>query len=213
MVWGIGLAERVAGFRATTSGEGRMVDQYLGEIKMTGFNFAPIGWAQCQGQIVSIQQYAALFSLFGTMYGGNGSSNFGWPDLQGRAPGHVGPNLYTVQGMKLGTETVTIGSTTYPMHSHSFNVSANGGTANLGGNNYLSTAAQLPVSPPPAPPPPAAPRIYTTGQGAALQPLFNAGQPPVIGFAPGSSQPHENMMPFVAMNYCVALSGTFPARG
>jgi len=190
-----------------------MVDQYLGEIKMTGFNFAPIGWAQCQGQIVSIQQYAALFSLYGTMYGGNGSTNFGWPDLQGRAAGHVGPSLYTVQGLKLGTETVTIGSTTYPLHSHQVNVNSGNGSANLAQNNYLSTTGQLPASPPPAPPPPAAPKLYTTAQGAPLQPLYNAGQTPVVGIAAGGNQPHENMMPFLAMNYCLAISGQFPSRG
>jgi len=185
-----------------------MVDQYLGEIKMTGFNFAPIGWAQCQGQIVSIQQYAALFSLYGTMYGGNGSTNFGWPDLQGRAAGHVGPSLYTVQGQKLGTETVTIGLPQYPGHSHLFNVNSGTGTAAAAKNNFLAGTA-APPSPPPAPP---APPLYTAAQGAALQPLNNTGQSPVIGFAAGGSQPHENMMPFLAMNYILAITGVFPAR-
>jgi microcystin-dependent protein len=74
------------------------VDQFLGEIKLVGFNFAPIEWAMCAGQILSIQQNSALFALLGTMYGGNGTTNFGLPDLQGRAAGHVGPSLYTQQG-------------------------------------------------------------------------------------------------------------------
>jgi len=183
-----------------------MVDQYMGEIKLTGFNFAPIGWALCQGQIVSIQQYAALFALYGTMYGGNGTSNFGFPDLQGRAAGHVGPSLYTVQGLKLGTETVTINSTTYPMHTHALSVNLAGGAASAPKNNFLAgtTAPPSPPSPPPA--------LYSTAAGAPLQPMNNTGQSPVIGIYGGGNQPHENMMPFLAMNYCLAISGQYPAR-
>ena len=177
-----------------------MVDQYLGEIKLTGFNFAPIGWALCAGQIMGISQNAALFSLLGTMYGGNGSSNFGLPDLQGRAAGHVGPNLYTSQGMKLGTETVNIQATQYPGHSHGFNVYATGGTvATPSSTTFLASTAST--------------NLYVAAQGAALQPLYNGPTAPVIGAAQGGSQPHENMQPFLAMNYCIALSGVFPARG
>lgn len=176
-----------------------MVDQYVGEIKLVGFNFAPSGWAQCSGQIMSISQNPALFALLGTMYGGNGTSNFGLPDLQGRAAGHVGQNLYTTQGMKLGTETVTIQMTEYPAHSHNFNVSAAAGTAQSpGAANYLASTA--------------ATSLYVAAQGAALQPLYNAPTAPVIGFAAGGSQPHENMQPYLAMTYCVALQGVFPPR-
>jgi len=179
-----------------------MVDQYLGEVKLTGFNFAPIGWALAQGQIVSISQYSALFALFGTMYGGNGTTNFGLPDLQGRAAGHVGPSLYTVQGMKTGSETVTLASTQYPAHTHAFNVNANGGTATAPGNNYL--AAVTPTAPPKPPG-----KLFVTAQGATLQPL----NPAVVGAYPGGNQPHENMMPFLTMNYIVAMTGVFPTRG
>ena len=179
-----------------------MVDQYIGEIKLVGFNFAPIGWAEAQGQIVSIQQYAALFALYGTMYGGNGTTNFGWPDLQGRAAGHVGPSLYTVQGMKLGTETVTIDSNTYPLHSHQVNVNGTAPSSPQPGLHYLSTTG----------PTTGAPVIYATAQGAPPVPLYNQGNTPVIGIATGGNQPHENMMPFLTMNYILAISGQYPSR-
>src|SRR5579859_3905357 len=167
-----------------------MVDQYVGEIKLVGFNFAPIGWAQCAGQIMAISQNAALFSLFGTMYGGNGTSNFGLPDLQGRAAGHVGSTLYTSQGMKLGTESVAVQLTQYPAHSHSFKVNSAAGTSpSPSASNYLASTAST--------------ALYVAAQGAALQPLYNVPPTPVIGFAAGGSQPHENMQPYLAMTYCV----------
>jgi microcystin-dependent protein len=182
-----------------------MVQQYLGEIKMAGFNFAPVGWALAQGQIMSITQNTALFSLFGAMYGGNGTTNFGLPDLQGRAAAQVGPNLYTAQGAKTGTETETLTTTQYPLHTHAFNVNSANGTATAPLNNYL--AAVIPPSPPPPPKPPG--QLFTPAQGATLQPL----NPAVVSLYPGGSQPHENMMPFLVMNYIVALTGVFPPRG
>jgi len=179
-----------------------MVDQYLGEIKLVGFNFAPIEWALCAGQILSIQQNTALFSVLGTMYGGNGTTTFGLPDLQGRAAGHVGPSLYQVQGEKFGTETVTLNATEYPLHIHPFNVGT-AGTAQAPRGNFLSSVA--PVSGPPS----GALQIYTPATGAAVQPL-NSG---ILGTSSGNSVPHENMMPFLAMNYIIAMRGVFPSRG
>jgi microcystin-dependent protein len=203
MVWVGRLAERVASFNVTTPREGRVVDQYVGEIKLVGFNFAPIGWALCAGQILAISQNAALFSLLGTMYGGNGSTNFGLPDLQGRAGGHVGPNLFTDQGMKLGTETVTVTLPEYPAHSHAFNVSATAATQpSPTPTSFLATTT---------------PHLYTPAQGATLQPLYNGVSnppgPPVIGYANGGSQPHENMQPYQVLTYVIAMQGVFPARG
>jgi microcystin-dependent protein len=179
-----------------------MVDQFLGEIKLVGFNFAPIEWALCAGQIVPITQNAALFSLLGTMYGGNGTTNFGLPNLQGRAAGQVGPNLYTSQGAMLGTETVSLNLTEYPLHSHAFNVGT-GGTAEAPLGNYLSSV--VPVTGPPT----SGLQIYTPASGASVQPLNNG----IIGQSVGSSLPHENMMPFLVMNYIIALQGVFPSRG
>jgi microcystin-dependent protein len=182
-----------------------VVQQYLGEIKMAGFNFAPTGWALAQGQIVGVSQYAALFSLFGTMYGGNGTTNFGLPDLQGRAAGQVGQNLYTVQGMKIGTETEQLTIAQYPLHTHSFNVNSGNGVATAPATNYL--AAFVPPSPPPPPHPPG--QAFTPAQGATPQAL----NPSVIGYYQGGSQPHQNMMPYLVMNYFVALIGVYPTRG
>jgi len=185
-----------------------VVDQYLGEIKLLGFNFAPIGWALCQGQTLSITQYAALYSLLGTSYGGNGQTTFQLPDLQGRAAGHVGPNLYTAQGLKLGTETVTIQLPQYPAHTHPVAVNATTATQNSAVSAYLATATQFP---PASPPPPPVPNIYTPASGATLVPLNTAGTPVLAPYG-GGNQPHENMMPFLVMNYSIAMTGVFPAR-
>jgi microcystin-dependent protein len=179
-----------------------MVDQYLGEIKLLGFNFAPSGWALCQGQIIPVQQNAALFSLLGTMYGGDGAQNFGLPDLQGRAAGHVGPSLYTVQGMKTGTETVTVQLPQYPLHTHSFNVNSGPGNEGFPSGRVLATPHATSQGP----------NIYTTAQDATLQPLNATGTPPALAVYAGGNQPHENMMPFLVMNYAIAMTGIFPSR-
>ena len=180
-----------------------MVDQYLGEIKLLGFNFAPSGWALCQGQILPISQNAALFSLLGTMYGGNGQQNFALPDLQGRAAGHVGPSLYTPQGLKTGTETVTVQLPQYPQHTHSFNVNSGPGNESLPINNVLATPHSASS---------ATANIYTQAQGAPLQSLNTTGTPPALAPYVGGNQPHENMMPFLVMTYAIAMTGIFPAR-
>lgn len=174
-----------------------MVNQFLGEIKLFGGNFAINGWAMCAGQLLPIAQNTALFSLLGTQYGGNGQTTFALPDLQGRAAGQVGPNTYTAQGAKLGTETVGLNLGNYPSHSHSFAASSTGGAA-LPAGNFAATVN-------------GAGQIYTNAAGAALQPLNN-GATPVIGMAPGGSVPHENMMPYLAMTYLIATTGIFPSR-
>jgi len=175
-----------------------MVNQFLGEIKLFGGNFAISGWAMAAGQVLPISQNTALFSLLGTQYGGNGTSNFQLPDLQGRAVGQVGPSTYQVQGEELGAETVSLNLQNYPTHSHSFaaNTVPVGGLAPAG--NFVASAT-------------GAAQIYVNAAGAALQPLNN-GATPVVGMAPGNSTPHENMMPFLAMTYLIAIQGIFPAR-
>jgi microcystin-dependent protein len=175
-----------------------MVNQFLGEIKLFGGSFAISGWAMAAGQLLPINQNTALFSLLGTQYGGNGTNNFQLPDLQGRAAGQVGPNTYQVQGEKLGTETVSLNLQNYPAHSHAFaaNTVPVPGAAPAGA--YLATAT-------------GAAQIYVNAAGAAAQPLSN-GAPPVIGIAAGNSLPHENMQPFLAMTYLIAMQGLFPAR-
>jgi microcystin-dependent protein len=175
-----------------------MVNQYLGEIKLFGGNFAISGWAMAAGQTISISQFSALFALLGTQYGGNGTTNFLLPDLQGRAGGQVGPNTYQVQGTKLGVENVSLNLTNYPAHNHTFaaNTTPVSGIAPSG--NFLASASGTA-------------QIYTPAAGAALQPLNN-GATPAIGMAPGNSLPHENMMPFLAMTYLIAMTGIFPSR-
>jgi microcystin-dependent protein len=177
-----------------------MVDNFLGEIKLVSWTFAANGWALCQGQLLSIQQNTALFSLLGTQYGGNGTSNYALPDLRGRAVVDVG-NTYVI-GQATGTETVTLTVNQYPTHSHQLNV-AGTGTAGTPGGNYLASID--------IPTPPGGSQIYTPAAGATLQPLNNTNTPPAIGFN-GSGQPHQNMQPYLVLNYQIALQGIFPSR-
>ena len=170
-----------------------MVDNFLGEIKLVGFNFAPQGWQFAAGQILPISQYTALFSLVGTYYGGNGVQNFGLPDLRGRTP--MGMSSTEAIGEMDGTENVTLLVTQYPSHNHSFAVNTTGGLGLPTGNFLASVGAT------------AAPgHIYTTG--AANQPL-NAGS---LTTYQGQSQPHANMQPYLVMNHVIALTGIYPSR-
>jgi microcystin-dependent protein len=188
--------------------EGRMVDQFLGEIKLVGFNFAPVGWAMCSGQTLSISQYSAMFALLGTQYGGNGTSTFNLPDLRGRAAGNVGLNLYDTQGLQMGTEGVNLTLPEYPAHSHGVNVNGGNGTTGIPSSTMYLASADLAPSPPPAPP---APMLYLTA-GTQQMALYNGNTNPVVGFSAGGNGPHENRMPYLAMTYCIALQGAFPPR-
>jgi len=172
-----------------------MVDNFLGEIKLVGFNFAPQGWQFAAGQILPISQYAALFALLGTYYGGNGVQNFALPDLRGRTP--LGMSSTTPIGEVTGTETVTLLSTQYPSHNHAFSVNTTGGLGLPTGNFLASVGATTP---------PTQGHIYTTG--AANQPL----NPAALTTYPGQSQPHANMQPYLVMNHVIALTGIFPSR-
>lgn len=185
-----------------------MSDPYVGEIRCFGFNFAPQNWAQCAGQLLPIAQNAALFSVLGTTYGGDGKTTFGLPDLQGRTPVGMGlgPGLANVaEGQKLGEESVTLLASQLPAHSHTLDTASNGGatlanapTANVSfvsqyqeGNNkgFLNMFV-------PSPPPPAKP---VTMAAASLAPS-------------GSGQPHENRQPYLAIGFCMALTGVYPSR-
>jgi microcystin-dependent protein len=189
------------------------MDPFLGEIKLTGFNFAPFGWAACQGQILSIQQFTALFSLLGTTYGGNGTSNFGLPNLQSRSICGQDP-ANNVIGEMDGTESVTILLTEYPAHTHTVNVFNTFGAAGQPTNvHYLAaTKANAPSPPPPPPPPPptAGPNLYggVSGGVSGITPLI----PAVLAPYNGGSQPHENRQPYLGMMYSICMQGIFPAR-
>jgi microcystin-dependent protein len=169
-----------------------MSEPFLGEIRTFGGNFAPKGWALCQGQVLPIAQYTALFSLLGTTYGGDGRVTFGLPNLQGSAPMHWGngPGLTPRDiGEVGGSPNVTVLQSQLPSHNH---------------------AATSSGSDPSAP----GPQGNVLGDGAffAAPPLSQVMAPNTIG-ASGGSQPHNNMAPYLAVTFMIALEGIFPARG
>jgi|HubBroStandDraft_1064217.scaffolds.fasta_scaffold315072_2 microcystin-dependent protein len=173
-----------------------MSQQYLGEIRLVGFNFAPQGWFLCQGQTLAIQQYAALFSLLGTTYGGNGTSTFNLPDLRGRVPIHQGTlqgGGTFVIGEVAGSETVTLNTNQVPEHQHPWASAATADTEKLPGG-YLATIAAG-GSP-----------VYST-TFTSLTPLDQS----TIGNAE-AGQPHDNMAPYVTLTFIIAMVGIFPSR-
>jgi microcystin-dependent protein len=159
----------------------------MGEIKIISWNFPPKGWAFCNGQFLPINQNQALFSLFGTMYGGNGQTTFALPDLRGQVPIHVGQGF--VQGQKGGEPAHTLSISELPMHTHV----ANGTSAN--GNTPVPTANLLGQ----------ANNVYRSPDN------FVSLNPSTITNV-GGSQPHENRQPFLVLNFIVALQGIFPSR-
>jgi len=174
-----------------------MADPFVAEIRIFPFNFAPKGWAFCDGQLIPISQNTALFSLLGTTYGGDGKSNFALPDLQGRAPMHPsqGPGLSLHDlGEESGSETVTLLESEIPSHSHSMMASTQPGED-------------------PVPNPDEA---LARSVGASLyQNVINSNivQLSLNALAPvGGDQPHNNLMPYLTLNFCIALQGVFPPR-
>jgi microcystin-dependent protein len=171
-----------------------MSDQFVAEIRVFPFNFAPVGWASCNGQILPISQNTALFSLVGTYYGGNGTSNFALPNLQGRVPvcQGQGPGLSLYyMGQNGGDPSVSLPVTQIPMHTHSLLTdNINGPDNNSPGNAALS----FPVN------------MYTAAASPLVQMASQAISPV------GGSQPHNNLMPFLTLNFCIALQGIYPAR-
>ena len=180
------------------------IDPFLGEIKLVGFNFAPQGWAIAAGQILPISSNTALFSLLGTNYGGNGTSNFGLPNLQSRVIVGYDPANNSI-GEEAGSESVTLLITEYPIHTHSFNAYNTFGQAGQPSATHFLSATRA-NAPPPPPPPAAGPNLY--GSATSLTQL-NIN---VLGPYTGGSLPHENRQPLLAMTYCIALAGVFPAR-
>ena len=172
-----------------------MSEAFIGEIRIYPYQFAPKGWAFCQGQTIGIAQNTALFSLFGTTYGGNGTTTFGLPDLQGRVAVHVGqgPGLsYYGLGQKGGSETVTLASGQMGPHSHPANC------LNANGNQYQPLNGVWAVD---------------AAQGKQYGATKAAGTmaPNIIG-PNGSNQAHNNIQEYLTLNYCVALEGIYPSR-
>jgi microcystin-dependent protein len=179
-----------------------MSEPFIGEIRMFAGNFAPSGWALCDGQLLAISQNQALFSLLGTIYGGDGRTTFGLPELRGRAPMHegTGPGLSPrVIGQKLGAETETLTVNQLPTHSHAIAVGqATGNAADTSDptGNSLALAD-----------------VYHSGVPASVVDM-HADSLSVTGTTSGtgSSQPHENMAPFLVVNFIIALTGIYPSR-
>lgn len=173
-----------------------MADPFVAEIRIFGFNFAPRGWAFCDGQLLPISQNTALFSLLGTTYGGNGKSTFALPNLQGCAPMHPGqgPGLSLHDlGETGGSETVTLLESEIPSHGHTLAAQSTplGGTANPTGNTLNRVASG---------------NLYAVSNANLV-----AMAPEALAPA-GGSQPHNNMMPYLTASFCIAMQGVFPLR-
>ena len=170
------------------------MDPFVAEIRIFGFNYAPTGWATCDGQLLPISQNTALFSLLGTAYGGNGKSNFALPDLRDAAPmcAGTGSDQEYYVGETGGSATCTLISSEIPVHNHSLSVSTRNSSEKDPTNQALAT-----------------------GQGIGM---YGANDQATTTLAAqslsisGGSQPHNNMMPSLTFNFCIALQGVFPPR-
>lgn len=163
-----------------------MSEPFLAEIRMVGFNFAPRGWAFCDGQILPINQNQSLYSLLGTTYGGDGRTSFALPEMRGRTPIHVGNGHQ--QGQKSGEETHTLSVGEMPQHTHVQVATSSAANQSTPGGNILATTTD---------------NIY----GAKTTETLNANSLANVG-----GQAHDNMQPWLAINFCIALQGLFPSR-
>jgi microcystin-dependent protein len=170
----------------------RMSQPFVGEVRLVGFNFAPVGWSTCNGALQSIAENSTLFNLIGTTYGGDGQSTFGLPDLQGRIPLHQGSNGIStyVIGQKGGVESVTVTLNQFPIHTHALQASSANASSNIPGNSTLGANVSA----------------YTTA--APTIAMNNA----MIGLSGGGSQPHENRQPFVVLNWVISMFGIYPSQ-
>lgn len=173
-----------------------MSEPFLAEVRIVGFNFAPRGWAFCDGQILPISQNQSLYSLLGTTYGGDGRTSFALPDLRGRTAIHVGRSnggQFHTLGQKSGEETHTLNGSEMPQHTHTFNgINEPSGTrTDQPAGHFLSKSAS---------------DLYST----EVSNLVNLGTGTTVNV--GGGQAHENMQPYLALNFCIALQGLFPSR-
>jgi microcystin-dependent protein len=174
-----------------------MSTPFIGEVRIFAGNFAPVGWSLCNGQILAISQYDALFALIGTTYGGDGVTTFALPDLQCRVPLHfgTGPGLSSrVLGENSGTEQVTLNTSQMPAHTHPpLGLGVPGSSPSPSGNVWAGTSAGA---------------LYTAGDPAPATSMNANAILPV-----GGSQPHDNIEPFQCVNFIIALEGIFPTQG
>ena len=173
-----------------------MSEQFLGEIRAFSFGFPPKGWALCNGQLLPIVQNQALFALLGTTYGGDGRITFGLPNLQGRIAAHTGNGFS--QGQQVGEAAHTLSLQEMPGHTHSLNGFTSPQTpTNVPDGTTLLTAATTDQT--------GTPQVQIYAPPGTTVVAQNTG-------TSGGSQPHQNMMPFLTMSYCIALTGIFPSR-
>jgi len=167
-------------------------EPFLAEIRIIGFNFAPRSWAFCDGQLLPISQNQSLYSLLGTTYGGDGRTTFALPDMRGRTPIHVGGSNGTShpQGQKAGSETISLTAAEMPAHNHGVQ-----GTSN-NASQPVPASTLLPAS--------------NAGKPYSASTNGNLGAASVANA--GNSQGHNNMQPYLALNFCIALAGLFPSR-
>lgn len=173
-----------------------MAQSFIGEIRIFAGNYAPRNWAFCDGQVVSTSQFDALFSLLGTIYGGDGRTSFAFPDMRGRIPTHfgTGPTLTEhLIGSKFGTETVTLTLNEIPAHEHPMMVSKDSGFTN-------DPTGQVPGTTPA--------EFYTVPTD---QSKVTSLMPNTVGSS-GGNQPHSNLMPTLCINFILSLQGTYPSR-
>jgi microcystin-dependent protein len=171
-----------------------MSDPFVGEIRIVGFNFAPTGWAQCNGQLLPLSQNTALFSLLGTFYGGDGKSTFALPNLQGSAPMHQGQGSGLSArfiGEQSGSQTVTLLTSEMPAHAHfAMGRSILGNNVSPAGSNWAGSSIARPY---------------------LADPNNNPASPMALSIT-GGSQPHNNMPPYLTLNFIIAMQGVFPPR-
>jgi len=165
-----------------------LAEPFIGEIRLFSFDFAPQGWAQCNGQLLSIAQNQALYSLLGTTFGGDGVRTFALPDLQGRVP--IAPSGAIPYGSMDGEETHVLTVGEMPPHTHEVTAGAEATTNVAAGNVWATTPGSL----------------------KAHHPTANAKMDPAALSASGNSQPHANMQPYTVVQYCIALQGYWPPK-
>ncbi len=165
-----------------------MPEPFVGEIRMFGGNFAPAGWAFCDGQLIPISENDVLFTIIGTTYGGDGQETFALPNLQSRVPMHQGNGF--VIGEAAGTESVTLTTQQIPLHTHPMVATTTGGTSTTPTNNILAQSPSIKMYSVAAP--------NTTLAATTITPE-------------GGSQPHENMQPFLVISFIISLFGRFPS--
>jgi len=167
------------------------MEPYLSQINMFGFNFSPRGWAKCDGQLLSINQYSALFALVGDAFGGDARTNFGLPEMRGRVPVCFGAPTNPYMGIRGGAETVALTTSTMPAHTHTVLANSTEASTNEPAGKVLAQS-------------PSGKEFYNTNNYV-----------PMLGTAvtnAGGGQPHENMQPSLVVNFCMAIQGLFPSR-